>query len=147
MQPNLNDLDNPFPDRGYKPLDPGTHKAQLTAIDVKDLPNFDGSEGTRAVLLFRFETETGDVITKLVNATNHEKSNCVRFVKMISPGIPTATLNDRKALWTHVKGLIGRFFEVTSIPTDDGRYNNVTTATPCPEAPAASSPGGGDLPF
>lgn len=124
---------NPFPKRS-KALEPGTYPATLDAIEVKELPNFDGSEGTRPGLLFKFLTEEGAVITRLVNATTHEQGNCRRFVKMLDPAVPESTLGERAALWAHLRGLIGRRFIVTSAPSSDGRgYNNAAGVVPCKE--------------
>jgi hypothetical protein len=134
---NHEDESNPFfhSNKALSALEAGTYTVVLDAIEKRDLPSFEQEGPPRVGLFFKFKTESGDFITKLVNATNNEKSHCVQLAKSLSPApIGSDVIRDPKKLWNHLQSLEGRAYIVQSEPSACGRYNNLVSAVPAPLA-------------
>jgi hypothetical protein len=132
--------ENPFSQssKNLTALTAGTYNVTLEAIEKRSLPAFEQDGPPRVGLFFRFKTESGDFITKLVNATNNEKSHCVQLAKSLSPTpIGSDIIRDPKKLWTYLQSLQEGRYIVQSEPSSCGRYNNLVSAVPAPLAQAS----------
>jgi hypothetical protein len=131
------DESNPFfqSSKTLTALQAGTYSVILEAIEKRELPSFEQEGPPRVGLFFKFRTDSGDFITKLVNATNNEKSHCVQLAKSLSPSpIGSDVIRDPKRLWEYLQSLQGRAYIVQSEPSSCGRYNNLVSAVPAPLA-------------
>jgi hypothetical protein len=126
--------ENPFKTNDGGSQEPGTYRAELEEITVKDSPPFEPGGPTRKALVFRFRTSEGGQITKIVNASNHEKSNCVQLAKSLSPTPPSPDqMRDPGKFWTFINTLRGSEYLVQSEPSACGRYNNFISAVLVPK--------------
>jgi hypothetical protein len=125
---------NPFNPTGRGALEPGTYKAKLEEIETKLAPPFEAGGEPRKALVFRFRTLDGSQITKIVNASNHDKSNCVQLARSLSatPLTPAQTGSPIK-FWDFLQSLIGTEYHVKCEPSACGRYNNFISAMIAPQ--------------
>jgi hypothetical protein len=132
--------ENPFSTHEIPTLAPGAYPATLAEIQIKDLPDHNGDGTARSGLLFRFVTKGGAVISKLVNASNHEKSFCVSLVKSLAGANQPSgdTVRDRRRFWEFIQKLKGLDFLVTCEPSPCGRFNNLVSAVPSPSMSKAA---------
>ncbi len=136
------DDSNPFAkaSNNLSALEPGTYEANLADIETRELPAFEHGDPPRVGLFFKFQTDTGEFITRLVNATNNEKGRCVELAKSLSSTpIDAKIIRDPKLLWDYLQSLKGKRYLVQCESSSCGRYNNLLTAMPVPLARSVRS--------
>ena len=130
----FNEEENPFSKPTGNAQEAGTYRAKLEEITVKDAPSFEPGGPARKALVFRFKTKEGERITKIVNASNHEKSKCVELAKSLSPTPPSPEqMRDPGKFWLYIQELRGNEYLVRSEPSACGRYNNFISAVLMPK--------------